>query len=199
MASLTPRQRQIYEFVRAYVQEHGYAPTYEEIGSACGICKVTVLDHLRRLERKGLIQRRPYAPRAIEVCSGGEHEAAIPVVGVIQAGSPILAVEEPEKIDLLQLVPKRDDLFSLRVRGDSMAEEHIRDGDYVIVQRAQTAMPGEVVVALIDGEEATLKRFYPQGRLVRLEPANAAYEAIVVERERVRIQGRVVGVLRLFR
>jgi len=198
MAQLTPRQKEIYDFIRNYLEEHGYSPTYEEIGSALGICKVTVLAHLRRLERKGVLQREHYRRRSIELCRT-EGQTKIPVVGIIQAGRPILAFEEPEKIDLFELVPQKEDLYSLRVRGDSMLEEHIRDGDYVIVQKCDVARPGEVVVALIDGEEATLKRFFPEGPYVRLEAANPAYEPILIERNRVRSQGRVVGVLRLFR
>ena len=196
-AALTPRQREILDFLRDYIQENGFAPTYEEIGTAFGICKVTVLAHIRQLEKKGLIRHRSFAPRAIEVCPS--REARIPVVGVIQAGKPILAVQDPEEINLLELVPMGEDLFSLKVRGESMIEDHIQDGDYVIVKRASTAEPGEVVVALIDGEEATLKRFYPEGKFVRLEAANEAFKPIVIERERVRIQGKVVAVVRVFR
>ena len=196
MASLTPRQQEILAYLRRYIAEYGIAPTYDEIGAAFGICKVTVLAHIRQLEKKGLIRHTPFAARGIEVC--GEEEPGIPVAGVIQAGRPILAVEEAEKENLLELIPVGEDLFALRVTGDSMIEDHIRDGDYVMIRKTDTADPGDVVVALIDDEEATLKRFFPSGRYVKLEPANAAYEPIVVERERVRIQGKVVGMLRLY-
>jgi repressor LexA len=120
-------------------------------------------------------------------------------VGAIQAGFPILAFEEAEKEDLRDLLPLGGDLFALRVKGQSMVEDHIQDGDLVVVARTAGADPGDLVVALVDGEEATLKRFYPEGARVRLEPANATFEPIVLPRERVRIQGRVVGVLRLYR
>jgi len=196
VAALTPKQKQVLEFVEAYIADRGLAPTYEEIGEAVGTCKVTVLAHLQQLEKKGLIRRVPYASRAIELC--GER-ARIPVVGAIQAGLPILAFEEAEKEDLRDLMPLGGDLFALRVKGKSMVEDHIQDGDFVMVARAAAADPGDLVVALVDDEEATLKRFYPEGASVRLEPANAAFDPIIVPRERVRIQGRVVGVLRLYR
>lgn len=204
MPSLTPRQQEILAYVKDYVEAHGFAPTYEEIGSFFGICKVTVLAHVKQLAKKGLIRHVPYAARGIEICCGGS-TSAIPIAGVIQAGHPILAVEDAEKADLMDLVPLGPDLFALRVKGDSMVGDHIQDGDYVIVQRpvtgatgTATARPGEVVVALVDNEEATLKRFYPHGENVRLEPANPAFEPLVVRWDRVRIQGTVVGVLRLF-
>ena len=196
MAALTPRQQQILALIKDYIRAHGLAPTYEEIGAELGICKVTVLAHVHELEKKGLIRRVPYAARAIELC---EDDAAIPIAGAIQAGAPILAVEESEKENLLDLVPLEDGLFALRVKGQSMVEDHIQDGDFVMVRSGTTARPGEVVVALLDGEEATLKRYYPQGTHIRLEPANAAFEPIVLPRERVAIQGIVVGVLRLYR
>ncbi|NMD35719.1 MAG: transcriptional repressor LexA [Planctomycetes bacterium] len=196
MAALTPKQKQVLRFLEAYIGERGLAPTYEEIGDAIGTCKVTVLAHLQQLEKKGLIRRVPYASRAIELCGG---RARIPVVGAIQAGFPILAFEEAEKEDLRDLLPLGGDLFALRVKGQSMVEDHIQDGDLVVVARTAGADPGGLVVALVDGEEATLKRFYPEGARVRLEPANATFEPIVLPRERVRIQGRVVGVLRLYR
>ena len=196
MAALTPKQKQVLEFVEAYIADRGLAPTYDEIGEAVGTCKVTVLAHLQQLEKKGLIRRVPYASRAIELC--GER-ARIPVVGAIQAGLPILAFEEAEKEDLREKMPLGGDLFALRVKGQSMVEDHIQDGDFVMVARTAAADPGDLVVALVDDEEATLKRFYPEGAFVRLEPANAAFEPIIVPRERVRIQGRVVGVLRLYR
>jgi repressor LexA len=186
----------VLSWVKEYVAAHGLAPTYDEIGAALGVCKVTVLAHLRQLEQKGLIQHEPYAPRAIEVCEG--RSSRIPLAGVIQAGSPILAVEEAEKINLLELLPLGEDLFSLKVKGDSMVDDHIHDGDFVIIQKTATARPGEVVVALIDGEVATLKRFHAHGSQIRLEPANAAYQPLILDRERVQIQGRVLGVLRLY-
>ncbi len=201
MASLTPRQKQILSYLRDYVGRYGLAPTYDEIGAEFGICKVTVLAHVRQLERKGLIRHEPYAARGIEICDAGDEgypNAVIPIAGAIQAGQPILAFEEVEKLDLLDLVPLGKELFSLKVKGDSMVDDHIQEGDFVIVQKSSTAAPGEVVVALVDREEATLKRYYPQDRYVRLEPANTQYESLVVESERVLIQGRVVGVLRLY-
>jgi repressor LexA len=194
---MTHRQKEILSFVKEYVSSRGIAPTYDEIGRAFGICKVTVLAHVRQLERKGVLRHQPYAARGIEVCDAAA--GYIPVAGVIQAGLPILAVEEADKLNLLDLVPPNETLFSLRVKGDSMVEDHIQDGDFVIARQSSTAKPGDVVVALVDNEEATLKRYYPRGRHVRLEPANAAYEPIVVESERVRIQGVVIGVLRLYR
>ncbi len=196
MAALTPKQKLVLEFIRDFIAEHGLAPTYDEIGESIGTCKVTVLAHIQQLEKKGLIRRVPHASRAIELC---DDRAQIPVVGAIQAGHPILAVEEAEKQNLLDLVPVAGDVFALRVRGQSMIDDHIQDGDFVMLRKSTTADPGEVVVALIDDEEATLKRFFPQGPFVRLEPANAAFEPIVVERERVQIQGRVVGVMRFYR
>lgn len=204
MATLTPRQQQILKYVKKYIRSRGIAPTYEEIGGRFGICKVTVLAHLRQLAKKGFIRQVPYAARAIEICDLSKKNV-IPVAGVIQAGRPILAVEEADKNNLLDLMPTGKDLFALKVKGESMIDDHIQDGDYVVMQRpptsqvgATTVRAGEVVVALVDDEEATLKRLYPQGSTVRLEPSNPAFEPLVVPWEKVRIQGRLVGVLRFY-
>ena len=126
-----------------------------------------------------------------QVLTGGRYLAG----GVRTAHS----MEEVEKEDLLGTVPRGDDLFALKVKGDSMLEDHIRNGDFVMVRKTVTASPGSVVVALIDGEEATLKRYFPEGAYVRLQPANSDFKPIVIERDRVMIQGEVVGVLRLYR
>ncbi len=196
MVMLTPKQRDILDFIRRYIDAHAIAPTYREIGMEFGINKVTVLVHIRHLENKGLIRRTPYAARGIEMCD--EAGDGIPVAGVIEAGKPVFAVEEVEHINLQDFIKTGDGIFALRVSGNSMIDDHISDGDYVLVNRNLPPNRGDVVVALIDNDEATLKRFYPEGKYIRLQPANKQFDPIVVERSRVTVQGAVIGVFRFY-
>lgn len=196
--NLTPRQLRVLEYIRKFRDSQGYAPTLEEIARAFKVSKITILQHLRALEKRGAIKRGRYQARAIEI--SGEPAARrlrIPLAGVIAAGNPIEAIEEREVLDISELIAGRAEPFLLRVRGDSMIEEHIRDGDYVICERRSTAENGETVVAILPSGEATLKKFFLEkdGR-IRLQPANPAMQPIYAEH--VEIRGVVVGVLRKY-
>ena len=175
----------------------GYAPTLDEIARAFKVSKITILQHLRALEKRGAIRRGRYQARSIELCGEALHSLQIPLVGAIAAGTPIEAIEEHEILDLSELIAGRAEPFLLRVRGESMIEEQIRDGDFVICERRATAQNGETVVAVLPSGEATLKKFFLEkdGR-IRLQPANPAMQPILVDR--VEIRGVVVGVLRKY-
>lgn len=196
--NLTPKQLRVLEHIRKFRDSQGYAPTLEEIARAFKVSKITVLQHLRALEKRGAIKRGRYQARSIELC--GEPTARplqVPLVGAIAAGNPIEAIEEHEVLDLSELIAGRAEPFLLRVRGDSMIEEHIRDGDYVICERRYAAENGETVVAVLPSGEATLKKFFPEkdGR-IRLQPANPQMSPIYADS--VEIRGVVVGVLRRY-
>ncbi|HOB76037.1 MAG TPA: transcriptional repressor LexA [Phycisphaerae bacterium] len=197
---LTPKQMRILMLVRDYQRKHGYSPTMQEIADVLGITKVTVFEHVSGLEKKGLLRRSRHRARSLELTQRvefpDESGATLPLVGHIAAGSPIEAIENPETIELDSLFKSSAGVYALRVRGDSMIDEHIRDGDLVVVERRETARDGETVVALLDDGEATLKKFYREGKKVRLQPANPAYAPIYVDN--IRIQGVVVGVLRRY-
>jgi repressor LexA len=199
--SLTPKQLRILTLIRDYQRKHGYSPTMQEIADAFGITKVTVFEHVTALEKKGLLRRARHRARSLELASRAvfpdENARALPLVGTIAAGAPIEAIEDREEIDLERLFETRNEAYVLKVRGNSMIEEQIRDGDYVVVERRETARNGETVVALLDDGEATLKKFYKEGNRIRLQPANPAFSPIYVNR--VQIQGVVMGVLRTYR
>jgi repressor LexA len=197
--NLTKRQQEIFDFIKSYGAEHGYPPTVRDIGKAIGLASSsTVHAHLANLEKVGLLRRDPTKPRAIEVLidrakqvvsSGG-----LPLVGQVAAGQPVLAEQNIE--DYVQVPPiaggDRGE-FILAVRGDSMIDAGILDGDHVIVQRQETARDGDIVVALV-GEEATVKRFFKEGDHVRLQPENESMEAI--RTRDAQVLGQVVGVCR---
>lgn len=197
--NLTPKQLRVLEFIRRFREAHEYAPTLEEIAQAFEVSKVTALQHLRGLERRGAIRRSRYQARCIEVREAPPRapRTALPVAGVIAAGRPIEAIEEDAVMDLAELTEGRVEPFLLRVRGDSMIEEHIRDGDYVLCERRSEARNGETVVAVVADGEATLKKFYRDrsGR-IRLQPANAKMKPIYPKQ--VEIRGVVIGVLRKY-
>jgi repressor LexA len=204
---LTGRQQEIWDFLVDYVDRHGYPPTVREIGDAVGLASPsTVHAHLANLERAGLLKRDPTKPRALELSGRGRREQpkeepgrGLPLVGEIAAGGPLLAEDNIEDYFVVpeQLARGGAD-FLLRVKGDSMIEAGILDGDLVIVQRAQDARNGEIVVALAgedeSADEATVKTFYRESGRIRLQPENAALEPIYAEH--VQILGRVVGVFR---
>lgn len=199
---LTPRQAEILAYITEYADERGYAPTLQEIGTRFGLSSVaTVHKHVSHLVEKGYLKReRPNASRDIAVVDGeGGGLAHIPLLGTVAAGLPIEAVAEQEEIALPEAWLGRGRTYALRVRGDSMIEEQIRDGDTVVVESRETARNGETVIALVDGESVTLKQFHrePGGR-VRLQPANPAVPVLILPEDRVRIQGVVIGVLRRF-
>lgn len=188
---MTPKQLEVLRTVEEFTQRNGYSPTLQELADSLKITKVTVLSHLRQLEKARHIKRSYYRRRGIEVLTSTRR---LPVTGRIAAGRPIEAIAHPDDLDVLAVMRSGKDYFALEVRGSSMIEDQIRDGDYVIVEKTPTARNGETVVALLDGGEATLKRFYRENGRIRLQPANSTMSPIVVDH--VDIQGVVVGVFR---
>lgn len=184
------------------MRRNGYSPSFEEIARGMELKSLaTVHKHITNLERKGMLDRVHNRSRSIDVVPPGERTRSsirLPLAGRIAAGQPVEAMESPESISLSDVVGNRD-VFALEVRGDSMRDEHIISGDYVLVERTKTARQGEIVVALVRGSETTLKRFYTEGSVVRLQPANIEMEPIYVPAGQVAIQGRVLGVLRKYR
>ncbi len=203
--ALTRRQRQVYDFIAGFVHAKGYSPSFEEIGGGLGLSSLaTVHKHISNLEKKGLLKRDYNRSRSIDVIPprGRMKQTmaapfSLPLLGRIAAGQPIEAMENPETISLQDFTGAKD-VFVLQVRGDSMQDEAILDGDYVLVEKAQTARDGEIVVALVEGSETTLKRFYREGDRIRLQPSNAAMQPIMVAAAAVQLQGRVIGVLRKY-
>ncbi len=198
---LTKRQREIYEFIRDHISNKGYAPSILEIGQRFRLSSpATVHKHLTHLEAKGLIRRSHHQSRATELVEETESlpVGRYPLLGSIAAGHPIEAVEQKEMVALLPESHGKD-VFLLRVKGDSMIEDHIQDGDYVIIEHRNEAKNGETVVALLDDENATLKRFYQENGRVRLQPANPNMKPMILDKGDLKIQGVVIGVLRKFK
>ena len=203
--AITRRQRQVYDFLATFIEKHGYSPSFEEIGDGLGLTSLaTVHKHISNLAEKGLIKRQENRSRSIDVMPVRTRvrqrlsdESALPLMGRIAAGQPIEAVENPESISLGDLTRSKE-VYVLQVTGASMQDEHIVDGDYVLVEKTSTARNGEIVVALVSGSDATLKRFYKEGDHVRLQPANATMQPIMVPAHNVQVQGRVIGVLRKY-
>jgi repressor LexA len=203
--ALTKRQRDVYDFIGSFVQKNGYSPSFEEIGSALGLSSLaTVHKHISNLEEKGLLKRDYNRSRSIDVLplpnpsgTGVGNDITLPLVGRIAAGRPVEQVEQPETISLTDFTRSKD-VYVLQVTGESMQDEHIVDGDYVLVEKTQSARNGEIVVALLNGSDTTLKRFYKEDDKIRLQPSNAAMQPIIVPAATVQIQGRVVGVLRKY-
>lgn len=198
---VTPRQRQVYDYIRRYVDTHGYAPTIMEIGEHFGLKSPSSVHQIvTGLEAAGLINRIPNVSRGIELVRQDEEEQGfeIPLLGVVAAGRPIEAILNNETIAVPPDMIGRGRTFALRVRGDSMIDEHICDGDFIIVASRPTAENGQTVVALVDGTEATVKRFYRGRGQVRLEPANPRYKPILLKPDQLNIQGVVVGVIRKY-
>lgn len=197
----TPRQVEILTFVRDYLHRNGYSPTYDEIADQFGISKVTVFEHLTTLERRGLITREKHKARSLRLADylelPDDRPSCLRLVGRIAAGAPIEAIEQPEVIDLEQIFTSDHGTFLLEVKGDSMIEDQIAEGDFVVVERRTTPYNGEMVVALLEDGEATLKRYYREKSRIRLQPANPNYKPIYVRN--VEIQGVVIGVIRRMR
>ena len=201
--ALTRRQSEILAFIREYCDEYGYAPTLQEIGGRFGLSSVaTVHKHVSQLIAKGYLRReRRNASRDLEVIGGAAETAAaavVPLLGTVAAGLPIEALPEAEEVVLPEQWLGRRRTFALRVRGDSMIDEQIRDGDVVVVEERETARNGETVIALVDGESATVTQYQRQGAVIRLLPANPTMSPLEYPEERVRVQGVVIGVLRRF-
>ncbi len=205
--AITRRQRQVYDFIANFVQSHGYSPSFEEIGDGLGLSSLaTVHKHITNLEKKGLLRRDYNRSRSIDVLPprGRLKQSmslaaplTLPLVGRIAAGRPVETLENPSTISLADFTGSKD-VFVLEVAGESMQDEHIVDGDYVLVEKVNAARNGEIVVALVDGSETTLKRFYRESDRIRLQPSNAAMQPIIVPAASVQIQGRVIGVLRKY-
>jgi repressor LexA len=201
--NLTPRQLDVVVAIRNYRHLHGIAPTMQELADMLGTSKVTIFEHVGALEKKRVLRRDKHKARSLEIVADEKlpdenRPTKLPLLGNIAAGSPIEAIENREEIDLEQLFQSRSGVYVLRVRGDSMIEDQICDGDYVVIERRETARNGEQVVALLDTGEATLKRYYKEGSKVRLQPANASMEPRIVDADRVRVQGVVIGLLRSY-
>ena len=200
--AVTRRQKEILDFLETFVTRNGYSPSFEEIARGMSLKSLaTVHKHITNLEKKGLLDRVHNRSRSIEVLPPGTRTRTsdrLPLMGRIAAGMPVEAMEHEESISLHDVVGNHD-VFALEVRGDSMRDEHIISGDYVLVERTRTARQGEIVVALLHGSETTLKRFYAEGSQVRLQPSNIEMGPIIVNAAQVAIQGRVLGVLRKYR
>lgn len=198
---LTRRQRQILDFFAKYTHEHGISPTLEEVAHEFGLNKVTIFGHVAELERKGVLERTaPGISRGLRIVDPEEATPAfrgqIPVVGRIAAGSPVATIENPETFSLDDWIPSGADVFALEVQGNSMIEDGIFDGDLVMIEQCSSAPDGATVVAVLPGEEATLKRLYRTRSGFRLEPANASMEPIYTAD--LEIRGVVLGVLRRY-
>ena len=202
MATLTKRQKQLIDYLNNYISEHGYAPTLAEVGQYFGLSSLaTVHKHLHNLEQKGFIKRQHNHSRALEVAGAdkGEPSRALRLLGTVAAGAPIEAIENNETISVPDDFVRRDNTFCLRVKGDSMIEDGIRDGDYIIVEGRDSADNGETVVALL-GNEATVKKFYRESSgQIRLQPANSSMQPIMVSAGDLAIRGVVVGLMRHYR
>lgn len=198
---MTRRQKEMFDYLRGYIAENGYAPTLEEIGRHFELASLaTVHKHLQNLERKGVIRRLPNQSRALELATAADGRAVVvPLLGRVAAGTPIEPVEEPETVTLPEELLGRGETFALRVRGDSMIDEGILDGDLVVVESRADALDGATVVALVRGE-ATVKKLYRErdGR-IRLMPANERFAPIVTPADDVEIRGEVIAVLRRYR
>jgi repressor LexA len=208
--ALTKRQKDVLDFIADFVEENGYSPSYEELAQGLKLASLaTVHKHIQALESRNYLRRLFNQSRSLEVSPKYVQErrrsrqttraAEVPLAGRIAAGSPVEAIEGQDTLQFADFAGKGD-TFALQVSGESMIEDHILSGDYVLVEKTQQAKDGEIVVALVDGRETTLKRLYhdPDGR-IRLQPANSSMQPIIVEAANVQVQGRVLAVLRKFK
>jgi repressor LexA len=206
---LTERQRRVMDFIAGFLRERNYSPSFQEIADGLGLNSIaTVHKHIATLERKGYLKRGQNQSRSLEPGARFLHEARrqrqgrsgleLPLLGRIAAGQPVETFEQPETISLADIAGHKD-VFVLRVKGDSMIEDHIVDGDFILVERTAQVAEGDIVVALVGGSETTLKRFRrePDGR-IRLQPANARMKPVLLAPEQVAIQGRLIGILRRY-
>jgi repressor LexA len=199
--ALTRRQKQILDYVESFIENFGYSPSFEEIASFFGYSSLaTVHEHLTNLEQKGYLRKNYNKSRSLElVPAEGALAVELPLLGAVAAGLPIEAIEQNETLAVPHDMLGQGSNYVLRVKGDSMVEEQIRDGDYIVVNSRQTAENGEMVVALVHGDSATVKKFYREkdGR-VRLQPANAAMQPMYFRADEVQIQGIVIAVIRKY-
>ena len=200
---LTRRQREILDYISSHIGSKGYAPSFEEIARQFGFASLaTVHEHLTNLERKGYIRRSHNESRAIEIVppKGQTGATELPLYGLVAAGEPIEAIEGTDTIAVPdELVPRRGRSYVLKVRGQSMIDEQIKDGDYVVVHERHQADNGQMVIALVSGTSATVKRYYREpGGWIRLQPANPTMQPLRVNERDVTVQGVVVGVIRKY-
>jgi len=201
MNPLTKKQKRILDFVTNFLDAHGYSPSYREIGEGLGLSSVaTIAEHVNNLKLKGYLDLEPGHARSVQLQTTSpsmlDKIIAVPLAGVIAAGEPIEAIRTSETIDIPQDMVAPG-VFALKVRGDSMIQDGILEGDYVVIEPCPTPNNGDIIVALLDRENATLKRFYREGDHIRLQPANSAYAPI--RTRRVTVQGRVKGIIRRFK
>ena len=200
--NVTPRQLDILRLIRDFRSNRGFSPTMQELADQLGVSKVTVFQHLEALVEKGLIRKSRHKARSLALTNRVEfqdqHDQTLPLLGYIAAGAPIEAIQADQKLEVPSMFRKPGQNFVLRVRGDSMLDEQIRDGDFVIVDSGSQPKNGQTVVALLENGEVTLKRFYREGTRIRLQPANEAYEALYVPVNELTVQGVVIGILRKY-
>jgi repressor LexA len=203
--ALTKRQREILDFIESFIQSSGYSPSFEEIAKFFGYRSLaTVHEHLSNLERKGYIRRNYNESRSVEPLATTQPAAAVasevPLLGLVAAGSPIEAIEADETVCVPEdMLSGRGPHFVLRVRGDSMIDDHIRNGDFVVVDGREAAENGEMVIALVNGESATVKRYYREGDgRVRLQPSNDSHAPQYYSEDDVKVRGVVIGVIRRY-
>ena len=198
--NLTARQKEILDFIEAFVERNGYSPSMEEIAEQFDIASVNaVFKHLAALEKRGFIHRASNHARSIQILNRSQ-SVELPLLGYVAAGSPIEAIQSPETVSVPEdFISRTNKNFVLRVRGASMIDEHIEEGDFVIVEQRNAANNGDLVIALVDGDKATFKRFYREGGKIRLQPSNPEFTPLVLDEDRVRIQGVVIGVMRKYR
>ena len=198
---LTKRQKEILDFLSEFIEHNGYSPSMEEIAEHFHFASLNaVFKHLEALESRGHLHRDSNRARSIQLSPPSSLGIRImPFLGYIAAGQPIEAVSNTETLQIPEyFLPRGGNCYVLRVKGESMIDEHIQDGDYVVVESREAANPGETVVALIDNESVTLKKFFPEGGRVRLQPANEALAPMILDADRVKIQGVVVSVMRKY-
>jgi len=200
----TPKQLQILRMIYDYQQEHGYSPTYAELARQLGVSTITVFEHLEALERKGAIRRRRHEARSVEITEPTflrqtqQASRFLPIKGLIAAGRPIeaVALDAAEELPLADVFACKPNSYLLRVRGESMIDDHICDGDLVVIEARETANDGDIIVALDENGNATLKRIYRENGRIRLQPSNANMAPMYVEPHNCRIQGIYRGLVR---
>ncbi len=202
MQTLTKKQKMVLDYIRKFIEEFGHAPSYEEVARGIGRSSAsTIHAHIENLKAKGYLTKKWNANRSIDLTLSGEQAAQVvelPLEGRIVAGIPLEAVRYTETISLPSDMLGRHSAFVLQVKGDSMQDDHVLDGDYVIVEKRPNVKNGDMVVALVRNSEATLKRFRRDGPKIRLEPANPAYPVMIYDEQDISIQGVVVGILRKY-